>query len=571
MLYKDRKSKGIKFLIAILIGFSIWSGIYIFQWISTSERIASFLLLHTFIGVYIAVHSLLYFTLNYIGVSKKIFQQVFYTLTILGIVFLLIIISDNLHKLTITNAHMELRGGNMELVFERGPVFMLLGIFYPAFISFVTLAILIYEYIRSNRYNKPRIFLIILGTIVPWFFSIISLTVPNLNPNQDLAPIGIPFTAAILTLGVYRYNLLEFMPVISSKIINDFPEGVFILNENNAILEMNPIAESDYERYMKDTSDTIGKFDLQNVLSPALKEDFKNKLKSNPKLITLIGQLTNGKFYDIRISMLHNKNNNLIGSLIIYRDITDLETAKETLKDINIKLLETNKTKDLLFKIISHDLRGPIGSLRALIELMITDDKSFSSAQKTNLDHIYKTSDNVYRLLTNLLDWSKNQLNEMVLTHKINLVYNTIDETINQLKPISEIKHITIFNHSKPDITGYYDEQSVMIVLRNILANAIKFSMNDSIIDVNVNRHKADILITLTDYGVGMEPSVLNQINQKQFVNSSHGTNNEIGSGLGLFLSHDLIALNKGNMWATSTQGKGTSFFITIPATDTQN
>lgn len=568
ILYKDLTTKGVGHLFTILIGLAMWSGTYLMQWIVMSDRMATFFLLHTFIGVYIAVHGLLFFTLSYIEASKKIRTTSIVFLGITSTVLLLFLISNNLHQLTIPSAHLELRSGNLELVYERGPLYIILGIIYPGIISLITLLILIVEYFRSPSYNKPRIFLIIIGTLVPWFFSILSLSPFNLNPNQDLAPLGIPFTAAILTLAIYRYNILEFMPIISGKIVNDFPDGVLILDDKGKILEMNPIAQKDYSSFVEIGGMYNDKISLKNLMQNELREKYEAQMKENKKFITLTGRLNNNKYYDIRISQLLNKKNIAMGSLVIYRDITEMEAAKDDLKKTNLKLLESNKTKNLLFKIISHDLRGPIGSLRSLVEMMCTDDHNITQAQRTNLEMIYKTSDSVYKLLTNLLDWSKTQMDEIILKFNQNLVSNTIDEVINQLKPIAELKQITLYNHSKQDITAYYDDQSVMIVLRNILSNAIKFSMKDSIIDINVNRHKLEVIINITDYGMGMDSKTLESINKKQFVTSSQGTLNEMGSGLGLVLSHDLIALNNGTINVSSTPGKGTTFQISIPAND---
>jgi len=227
------------------------------------------------------------------------------------------------------------------------------------------------------------------------------------------------------------------------------------------------------------------------------------------------------------------------------------------------KLKELNQLKDKLFSIISHDLRSPLGSLLTL--LSVTKEGYFTEEGFKNvIEDLSKNVGYTYELLENLLKWAQSQLQGTKLNPS---VFNLIDATKNKLNIYSEqavSKGITLQNLINDDISVYADRDMIELVLRNLIANAIKFSNDGSTVSVSAKRKDDWVEVCVADSGQGITPENLKKLFGKELF-TTVGTRKEKGSGLGLVLCKDFITLNGGEIWASSTLGKGSKFFFTLP------
>ena len=113
---------------------------------------------------------------------------------------------------------------------------------------------------------------------------------------------------------------------------------------------------------------------------------------------------------------------------------------------------------------------------------------------------------------------------------------------------------------------AWADPSSVRIVIRNLITNAIKFSGEGDVIEITcIHRHPHHLVITVSDTGTGMGTDLIEKL-FKNKVESNTGTQNEIGTGMGLLFCKDLIEKCNGTIWVNSVPGKGTSFSFTLPA-----
>jgi len=227
------------------------------------------------------------------------------------------------------------------------------------------------------------------------------------------------------------------------------------------------------------------------------------------------------------------------------------------------KLKELNQLKDKLFSIISHDLRSPLGSLLTL--LSVTKEGYFTEEGFKNvIEDLSKNVGYTYELLENLLKWAQSQLQGTKLNPS---VFNLIDATKNKLNIYSEqavSKGITLQNLINDDISVYADRDMIELVLRNLIANAIKFSNDGSTVSVSAKQKDDWVEVCVADSGQGITPENLKKLFGKELF-TTVGTRKEKGSGLGLVLCKDFITLNGGKIWASSTLGKGSKFFFTLP------
>jgi two-component system, sensor histidine kinase and response regulator len=245
----------------------------------------------------------------------------------------------------------------------------------------------------------------------------------------------------------------------------------------------------------------------------------------------------------------------------------EIEERNEQLAAQAARLDETNKIKDKVFSIISHDMNTPIQGLQLLFEHEENPEEMIGSLMEVLPElknELKKTSD----LFENLLCWAKMQIREAeVVTEQMD-VGELGTRIQNSLNDKARKKGVQIENLLS-DTKIYGDKYILEIVLRNLVSNAIKFSGNEDKITINGLQEKNAYVLKVTDTGIGMNEDSIKKINSNSFYTSA-GTQNEKGTGLGLIICKDLIEKCNGFINIESTVGKGTAISIYLPVMNAQ-
>ncbi|QNK64936.1 PAS domain S-box protein [Pedobacter sp. PAMC26386] len=246
--------------------------------------------------------------------------------------------------------------------------------------------------------------------------------------------------------------------------------------------------------------------------------------------------------------------------LVICYDITDLRVTEK-------RLQELNATKDKFFSIIAHDLRNPFTSLISFSELIYKNVNRLGAEKIESLAlRMNDSAKQAFILLENLLHWSKMQTGVL----KPDPQELDVNELLNEIKRVSIsfaiAKGIEIKIEDPCSSKVMADKQMIHTVLRNIIANAIKFSYPNGIIILNARLHQKTILFSITDSGIGIGKENVAQLFNPESSFSTPGTHNEMGTGLGLRLCREFVELSGGSIWLESELGMGAVFYFTIPA-----
>lgn len=242
---------------------------------------------------------------------------------------------------------------------------------------------------------------------------------------------------------------------------------------------------------------------------------------------------------------------------------------EQKLKAYSNELKELVATKDKLFSIISHDLKSPIQGIMGLSELLIEDAEILSPEEmKEDLIEINKSVKVLYKLIENLLDWSRFQTGRMQLTPITLNAFILVDTVINPLLQTAKLKHITINNNVNPSHFVVGDENLLRSLFHNLISNSIKFTNENGQIDINSESVGNKIIFEVADNGTGISPENIEKIFKFDSSLTTMGTNNERGTGLGLVLCKEIVNAHKGNIKLNSEVGKGTkiSFDLFKPA-----
>jgi signal transduction histidine kinase len=257
---------------------------------------------------------------------------------------------------------------------------------------------------------------------------------------------------------------------------------------------------------------------------------------------------------------------------ILYLSVLNQIAQKEILlknqaiENDNLKLKELNATKDKLFSIIAHDLRNPINAIMQLGEMLGGKYGPLSDDDKQNaIQAITKSANTTNGLLTNLLQWGRSESGKLNIQRERISLQKVVADCEQVLAETITQKEIQFENKIADDLHVVADYNMICTVIRNLMANAIKFTNERGKVMVSGTVLNGKAKIEVTDTGVGIPSNVLAQLFDTQFQYYTRGTNNEPGTGLGLKLCKDFIEQNGGSISAISEEQKGSTFYFTLP------
>ena len=227
------------------------------------------------------------------------------------------------------------------------------------------------------------------------------------------------------------------------------------------------------------------------------------------------------------------------------------------------ELERLNQVKDKFFSIISHDLRSPINALSGILDLMAKGAlKQEDFADQTKELRI--RFNHTRTLLNNLLDWTLLQMDKLSL-HPAKIVIHKIVEENIQLLTSLQTKKISLINNIPSDAIAFADSNTVNLVIRNLMTNAIKFTNDGGEVVIDAQEKEYEWLLSVHDNGIGIKPEVQQILFDKTAPYTTRGTANEKGTGLGLILCKEFIEKNNGRIWVESKEGHGSTFWFTLP------
>lgn len=234
---------------------------------------------------------------------------------------------------------------------------------------------------------------------------------------------------------------------------------------------------------------------------------------------------------------------------------------------VNEKLNELNKTKDKLFSIVSHDLKNSMSGFSTIVNTINGKYDNFTTDEiKYYIGEITTSANTMKGLLRNLLDWSRSQQNLIkIYPSEINVPL-LVNDCVAQVRQEIRQKAIELKQEINENLVLYSDKTVVNAVVRNILVNAVKYSYEGGIIEIEAAHNNGRVEILIRDYGLGMDEEELSHIMKPNtYVKSKPGAAGEKGAGLGLMLTKELLEKISGQVNISSEKGKGSSFRILLP------
>lgn len=302
--------------------------------------------------------------------------------------------------------------------------------------------------------------------------------------------------------------------------------------------------------------------ELQTKYETAKKQQEIQTLTQQKKLdaLTIKNQKTRVLLLSGIISLI------VLLALLTYRNYKQKLSLNAILTEKNYELQKLNATKDKLFAIISHDLKNPLSAFRSITQSLNSNIASISSNQiHYFVKELQQSSEHLYDLLQNLLNWAILQIDSITVKKENFDVASTINQIIGLYANSAKEKNINLKNSTPQNLTIFSDKNIFQTILRNLVSNAIKFTPNEGNIDVVVLKKEHELMVYVTDTGIGISQEDISKLFKINEDISKIGNSTEKGTGLGLILCKEMVEKIGGKINAESEQGKGSKFYFSVP------
>lgn len=380
--------------------------------------------------------------------------------------------------------------------------------------------------------------------------------------NDELGELAKAFNTMTAKLDEYEHsNLSEllFEKKRIDTIINNMKDAIIGLNDKNEIIFSNNYAckilnVNETELVGKYASDiALNNEVFQKIIHDVINQDITEQKDFKPLRIEkdLKVQYFTREVLDVKIKRTGEDEVVKAGIVVVLKNVT--------------QYLEQDEAKTNFMATISHELKTPISSLR--LNLKLLDDKRvglLNSEQQEIVQALKTETKKMLTITTELLDLAQVETGNIQLNFQVvnsSDIFDYIRETSeNYAKP----KNIKIEYDVEPDLPPVFvDSEKTAWVLINLINNAIQYSENESRIILSAVKEQTNIIYKVQDFGKGIEPQYLELIFQKFF---RVPNTNAKGTGLGLAISKEFITKQSGKIWAESSPGKGSCFYISFPA-----
>jgi signal transduction histidine kinase len=271
-------------------------------------------------------------------------------------------------------------------------------------------------------------------------------------------------------------------------------------------------------------------------------------------------ELIDGTVLDRYSSPVIGADGKNYGRIWTFHDITQRKNMEE-------QLIQLNANKDRFISILAHDLRSPFNNLLGFAELLKRNLRKYPIEKiEKMVDTIYHTAQKTFELLEDTLLWASVQSKKITYSPSVANVDEVIAEVADILSPGAKAKNIKLVFSPTNELMVNLDVYMFKAILRNLISNAIKFTNPGGKIEVAAIPDNTNTIFKVADNGIGIKPEVLEKLFQFATIQSTPGTANESGTGLGLLLCKEFVDKHGGKIWIDSRVDQGTTVCFTIPS-----
>lgn len=302
--------------------------------------------------------------------------------------------------------------------------------------------------------------------------------------------------------------------------------------------------------------------DIRNQVNP---DDMQNIVLKAYYEALVTGQY----FYEVRINWPDGSLHWIrTKGMVIFDKNKQPERMLGTILDITESKRDDIRKNDFI-AMASHELKTPLTSLKAYLQLL--EAKLGDSVDPFVATALTKSGNQVNKmtaLVHSFLDISKLEPGKLKLSLKRFDINQLIEESIAESRTLNNSHTIQFEASDLPDVNA--DRQKIGQVISNLLSNALKYSQKGSVVALNSTVQDNNIIVSVTDEGIGIKPKDRDKVFQRFYRADDEDLKNVSGFGIGLYLSSEIIQRHKGKIWVSSEEGKGSTFYFSLPLSNDQ-
>jgi PAS domain S-box-containing protein len=561
-LWPRRPAQGVAPLIYLLIAGAVWTlmGMAEAGAIDLPAKILCTRLMY--FGVVSTGVFWLSFALDYSGSTWWKRPRNFLLLSIIPLVTLVLAWTNDYHGLLWSEIYLTSGPLGPTSVWKHGALYMLNPI-YQYFLYAWGIFIICRYGLRRQRIFQKQVILILIATAIPVVSSI--LYVLGINPVEgyDFTPFFISLAAAIYAITIFRFQFMSVLPVAYQALVNGIPDGVLVLDPRGLVIEMNPAAEKALgQKALSLEGKSLASFWPELELVLAATRDFSHTELSTQQQNTL-------RYLDISAVTLLDSHKRFAGTLVIFRDISQIKKAQQRIEMLYDKehalrgsLEEEINKRSQYSRAIVHELRAPLTSIKASSDIL--EEQLKEPFQQKLLQNIRRASLNLEQRVNELFDLARGELGLLKIEPAPFDMCRLIQDTAAEMEPVAAAKSLLLRTEvAAPELPVNADRSRLKQVINNLLGNALKFTDRGEIVIKAGPLDAGHLVVRVEDTGCGMERAELDNLFDPYRRKPREGGRS--GLGIGLALSKIFVELHQGKIWAESTPGKGTAISFTIP------
>ena len=558
LAFQRKKVNGAKEIVLLMIASGIGAFWLIFETAAPTIAEKIFWSKMEFIGGIATPVLYFIFVLRFTGKEKYLTKKHILSYFIIpGITFALMLTNEN-HNL-IWSGFSPIYPDTNLMEYYHGWFFWIGYITYSYLLLTIASIQLIKFILLHKKSFRSQGWVILIGGLVPWSMSLFYLLGINITPGMDITPASITISGIIMIYAIFHSRFLDLAPIARETLFETLQDGILALDEQNRIQDVNEAAL----KYLRiPNRNIIGLYATEaraaatTLLDAAIKEEQTESIE--------IQEGEDTHTYRIIKQSIAEQNGS---RLIVIRDISDNVIRQKELIKAKERAEESDRLKSEFLANMSHEIRTPmsgiLGFTELLRELKLPEDEqqeylSIIEKSGTRMLNIINDIINISRLETGLINTNISQVN---INEQLDIIFKALKVPAKE----KGIKLILKKGLSAETVKINTDKEKVSSILTNLVNNAIKFT-SSGYIEIGCGQRANGIEFWVKDTGIGIPSDQKDFIFERFRQGSEYVAKNYEGAGLGLFLAKSYVELLGGKIWAESVEGKGSTFFFTIPA-----
>ncbi|MBC8507128.1 MAG: PAS domain-containing protein [Chloroflexi bacterium] len=564
--WNKRHIPGTKVFIILMVELALWSLSHLGEWIFVDPQVKFFWLRIQYFFIATVPILWLLFTLETTGRVRFISPRNVLLLLIIPITTFIGIWTNAFHYFFWQDIALGIVNEASILITSYGPWF-----WFHATYSYVVLlagtVVLARAYQRSAHLFRQQVNLLLIGSVAPWIAN--AITIFDMVPawdGLDLTPFGFFLTGITMAWGLFRYQLLDIVPIARDVIFDKMAEGVIVLNADLNVVDINLAAESILNLF---ASEVVGE-SAPDIFSPWFNYvDIHDKSSSAQYEIHLQSQ-DELKYYSVNSSPLQDRFERHSGWVMVLLDITEHKLMDQEITRARDEAIAASQIKTRLLANVSHDLRTPLGAILGYTEILQAGIQGeVNPKQYKTLTNIVDSTEQLLNFVNNLIGQAQLETGRLRLNIKDINPEELLSAFQSTAKALARAKGLELHLKIDPNLpdTLSGDPYWLRQIVINLVSNAVKFTEKGDITVEIVCGNDEFWAIKVTDSGEGIPPEFHERIFEPFEQAESHVMDNDLphGSGLGLSIVRQLATLMGGHVELESELGEGSVFTVFIP------